>query len=115
MTRALLVVVVLLAVPPAAVADQRFAAPGAGATGCTGNDPCDIATAINGAGAGDEVILASGDYSAPNPLVSTAGIVVHGIEGQPRPRILGALGGNFDKIVLDLSGPGASVRHLEVR
>src|SRR5215213_7996656 len=115
MRRALLVVVVLLAVPPAAVADQRFAAPGAGATGCTSGDPCDIATAIAAAAAGDEVILASGDYSAPNPLVSTVGIAVHGIEGQPRPRILGALSGNFDKVVLDVSGPGAVVRHLEVR
>jgi Ca2+-binding RTX toxin-like protein len=92
----------------------RYAGPsGSGAT-CTEDAPCDYKTAIEGAPAGDEVILLPGDYgSAAMPLsysVSsyTANLNVHGQDGQPRPRI-------FSSVVFSLGlYGGGQVRDIEI-
>src|SRR3954454_8723015 len=92
----------------------RYAGPsGSGAT-CTEAAPCDYETAIEGAPAGDEVILLPGDYgSAAAPLsntvsTSTANLNVHGQDGQPRPRIFSSAG-----FSLALYG-GGQVRDIEI-
>ena len=75
-----------------APAAQRFADP-AGTGDCTtAQTPCSYEAAIAGAGNGDEVILAPGDYgSAVSPRTTTVyayqQLDVHGAAGQPRPRI----------------------------
>ena len=92
----------------------RYAGPsGSGAT-CTEAAPCDYETAIEGAPAGDEVILLPGDYgSAATPLsntvsTSTANLNVHGQDGQPRPRIFSSVA-----FSLALYG-GGQVRDIEI-
>src|SRR3954447_66691 len=58
-------VVVLLGLPGAAhAATTRYASPFGGTIGsCTSGDPCDLKTAIEGAGAGDEVVVTAGSYT----------------------------------------------------
>src|SRR3954468_16190293 len=92
----------------------RYAGPsGSGAT-CTEAAPCDYETAIEGAPAGDEVILLPGDYgSAATPLsntvsTSTANLNVHGQDGQPRPRLFSSVA-----FSLALYG-GGQIRDIEV-
>src|SRR3954470_592850 len=124
MARAILVVaaLLLLAASPAEAATQRYAGPnGAMTTGCTDpNQPCDLASAFSQAQANDELIIETGDYGSPGaplttPIVSTtAGLDVHGEDGKPRPRIFGATTGN-NTSVLDLSGSGTKLRHLEIQ
>src|SRR3954469_6082503 len=115
-----LVVSALLALAPAAEAATRYAGPNGSMTvGCTDHDqPCDISSAFSQAQANDEVIIETGDYGSPGaplgtPIVSTtAGLAVHGEDGKPRPRIFGATTAN-NTSVLDLSGSGTKLRHLE--
>jgi hypothetical protein len=87
----LTVVGALLAVaataPAASAAPQRYASP-TGTGDCSAASPCFIRQAIEGAGAGDEVIVASGNYSLGQTLADPAKITIHGVAGQPRPRLL---------------------------
>jgi hypothetical protein len=78
----------LVAVTPAAAAVQRFVSPtGAGAT-CTSSSPCSLQQAFTGQNAGDEIIIAPGDYGPLSvDLNSASNAYVHGVQGQPRPRI----------------------------
>jgi hypothetical protein len=100
---------------PPALAAQRFAAPSPGGSGnCSSPaNPCDIRTAITGAHASDEVIVAPGTYG---PLTSTIAfptfnLTVHGVAGQPRPRLLFNVGAGDG---LFLAGSGDVARYLDV-
>jgi hypothetical protein len=75
---------------PAASADtQRHASPtGSDAADCSPANPCSINKAVAGAGAGDEVIVSPGDYQLTKTLATPAQITIHGVAGQPRPRLL---------------------------
>lgn len=76
---------------------------------------CSYQTAVTGAGSGDEVILASGDYGssilpiATNVASGQPNLYVHGVLGQPRPRIFSSA-----VFALGLNGMGDSVRWLEI-
>ena len=76
-----------------AVAANRFASPVGSGTACTVQSPCDIVTAVNQAGAGDDVTIEPGTYGSPSaPLTtelapSTSPVTIHGEAGQPRPVI----------------------------
>jgi hypothetical protein len=78
---------------PAALAANRYASPdGTSEAPCTEAIPCDIATAINGAGAGDNVTLNPGTYGSATPLTTVLSdhgkaMSIHGITGEPRPVI----------------------------
>ena len=111
--------VMLVASPVAANAAERFAAPdGSELTGCTSDQPCTISRAVNSAGAGDEVIIRSGDYGssvAPliTPIASAApGLDIHGEAGQPRPRVFLATAAQVAGV--SLSGAGSKLRNLEI-
>jgi hypothetical protein len=69
-------------------ATQRYAIPGGGGTDCSAAVPCKITTAVQGAHAGDEVILNPGEYPMFDDIVDPAPITIHGVAGQPRPRLL---------------------------
>jgi hypothetical protein len=92
-----------------ASAALRTASPGAG--GDCVNSPCDIVAAINGAGANDDVVVTHGDYDVGATALSNSAtnLNVHGVDGQPRPRILST---NADSLMI--SGAGSQVRHLEI-
>ncbi|HEX6583482.1 MAG TPA: hypothetical protein VF056_07730 [Thermoleophilaceae bacterium] len=97
------------ALTPAARADsQRYAIPGGPDTDCSAASPCSITKAVQGASAGDEVVLNSGDYDLSAALMDPAAITIRGVAGQPRPRLL-------------LSGPefvelqaGSALRWVEI-
>ena len=104
--------VVLQTAPAAALAAQRFASPtGTTADSCaTPADACRIDKAINGALAGDEVVLAPGTYTAPVQLTNTEAITIRGASASNRPVINAATGNGL----FLSSGGDIAVRDLEI-
>ena len=94
MVRALLLIVAAtLAVPAAAQANsERRASPDStlASGACAATAPCSLDFAVHGAGDGDQVVVAPGFYAVATPLDPTAAIDIHGVPGQPRPRLVGA-------------------------
>ena len=70
----------------ASAATQRYAAPSGSGTACTAAGPCSLKQAVEAADDGDEVIVAPGDY--PLTGLHAMDVTIHGIAGQPRPRLL---------------------------
>ena len=92
-----------------ASAAQRYATP-SGAGDCSSASPCGIAQAVSGASDGDEVIVTPGDYSLrPQGLNVYNAVTIHGVAGQPRPRLL--VGGSTPSVLL---GAGSTLRYVEV-
>ena len=90
---ALLTVVAALAAaastaPAASAATQRYASPTGFGTDCSAAVPCAITEAVTGTGAGSEVILDQGNYSLTQTLIVPADVTIHGVAGEPRPRLL---------------------------
>src|SRR6187200_3426877 len=79
--------------PAALAAAQRYATPTGSGTACTSASPCALTQALGGAGGGDEVIVNPGDYSLTATPLFPSQITIHGVVGQPRPRLLFS-GGN---------------------
>jgi hypothetical protein len=73
---------------PASAVTQRYASPSGSGTDCSSANPCSIRQAIEGASDGEEVIVAPGDYPLTTTLKDTAPITIHGVAGEPRPRLL---------------------------
>jgi hypothetical protein len=81
----------ILALPTMASAADRYASPAGGtALGCPAAEPCSLAAAITGAGADDVVIVTPGTYKVASTIEATVPLSIHGLAGQPRPRIVGA-------------------------
>jgi hypothetical protein len=76
----------LAAAPAASAATPRYASPN-GSGDCGSASPCSITQAITGAQSGDEVIVNPGDYSLTTSLIASKPITIHGVAGQPRPRL----------------------------
>lgn len=113
MKRAALLVAAIatLAMPAGALAAVRYASPGGGTTpGCPQMQPCSLATAISAAGANDEIVVTPGTYDVASKIESTMPLSVHGIPGQPLPRIIGASG----VVPLALPAEAVSVGYLAV-
>jgi Ca2+-binding RTX toxin-like protein len=88
----------------------RYAAPGAnGPDPCLQTDPCELVHAVRHAVSGDEVVVLPGDYALPNGLFVNRRVDLHGVSGQPRPRLLSA--GGFGAIVFQTP---ASLSHLHI-
>ena len=109
-----LVVSLLAALPAApAAAAQRFAsAMSSDGTGtCTTAAPCRLDHAIAGASAGDEVIVQPGDYSVTSALSAPVSMYLHGVAGQPRPRLIGT--SNLGGTTLSFKA-GGTLSHLAI-
>src|SRR4051812_8398427 len=76
----------LVAAPGASAATQRYASPTGSGTDCSAANPCSITEAVKPDYTDDEVIVAPGDY--PLTGLRITGLTVHGVAGQPRPRLL---------------------------
>ena len=104
--------IVLLAPAAAQANNVRYTTPTATAISgdCSAPMPCRIDYAINAAGTGDEVVVATGVYAVAAALDATA-LDLHGVAGQAPPLLIGA-----DTIAATLlSVDGGSVRHLALR
>lgn len=95
-------VALALVLPAQADATQRFTVPSGGVTSggaCSQQAPCSLRHAIvDVAQSGDEVIVEPGasDYSESSQLDSGGKpLDIHGVAGQPRPRVAFASGGLF--------------------
>src|SRR4051794_25737647 len=97
-------------VPAAASAAQRYAGPAGAGSSCTAAAPCSITTAVGGAIAGDEVTVLPGDYPLTATLQPPAKITIHGVAGQPRPRLQFSGGSQFGVRIPN----GSTLRYLEV-
>lgn len=109
---ALASVALLLAYAAPATAATRYASPSGTGLACSQASPCDIQTAVEGPGviANDEVILLPGDYAVgANSLVPPVAVDMHGVLGQPRPRILSSANS-----AVDVQIPGVLVRDLGI-
>jgi hypothetical protein len=94
----------------AVAASQRYASPAGSGTTCASAIPCSLETAVTGAGNGDEIIIAPGDYGPVSVNLNLpANAYVHGVHGQPAPRIHLAPG-HF----LNIVGPGARLSYVGV-
>jgi hypothetical protein len=109
--------------PGSARAAERVASPtGSDNASCAASAPCDIATALEGAQPGDDVLVESGDYGSPaaplagSILVTAGNLAVHGPSGGARPRIFLSAAPRFsgDTTGLVFSGLLTSVSDLEV-
>jgi hypothetical protein len=80
------------AAPGASAAEQRYASPSGAGNDCSSTYPCNIVWAIQGAKAGDEVIVMPGDYSVAYTIENQAPVSIHGVAGQPRPTLYLASG-----------------------
>ena len=94
----------------AASAAQRHADPNGGGTDCSAISPCGLTTAINAAAIGDEVIVRPGNYSATDALSPPTQVTIHGVAGQPRPRIVFNSQAHWLYI-----HHGSTLRHMEIR
>jgi hypothetical protein len=73
---------------PASAVTQRYASPAGSGTDCSSADPCSIREAVEDAVTGDEVIVNPGDYPLTTTLQVPAPITIHGVAGEPRPRLM---------------------------
>lgn len=78
---------------------------------CSSLAPCRLDHAVNGAVAGDEIIVAPGSYVTGVGMAAGGPIFIHGVPGQARPVIAGAPELTAD--VLSLAHGGVA-RHLRV-
>jgi len=97
----------LAAAPGASAATQRYASPTGSGTACSAASPCSITEAVKPDYTDDEVIVAPGDY--PLTRLSVTGLNVHGVAGQPRPRLL------FNPALTPaMQAAGSTLRYLEI-
>lgn len=99
-----------LLAPAGAAAAERHAAPAGSGTACTQQAPCGVVEAVSRAASGDEVILAPGDYALSQLVDTSVRVAIHGVEGQPAPRLLFAPGVGGVRLDAGIS----SLRHVEV-
>lgn len=73
---------------------------------CVEADPCSLATAIGSAVHGDEIVVHPGTYALASTLSTDRNITIHGVDGAPRPHLVGA------GLILD--GESVGLRHLSL-
>lgn len=88
---AVAVIVLVLALPAVASAATRYASTFGGTVpGCPQVAPCSLERAITEASSGDEVVVLSGTYEVGKTIATENPLFIHGENGLPRPRIVGA-------------------------
>jgi hypothetical protein len=94
-------------------AAKRYASPtSTNAVGsCSSLQPCRLDHAVGGAAAGDEVVVLPGDYDVTYAVDVKVPVNIHGVGGQPRPRLVGGTVANGAVLALD---GGGSLRHLHL-
>ncbi len=107
LTVAAAIVAAAVTAPGASAATQRYASP-TGSGDCSSAKPCGFADAVKVAGAGDEVILAPGEYHVLTAVYVNEPITIHGVAGQPRPRLV------IEPDVGELVLKASTLRYVEV-
>jgi hypothetical protein len=95
--------------PAASAATQRYASPNGSDPACSAASPCSIRQAVEDASGNEEVIVAPGDYPLTTTLATPYSMTIHGVAGQPRPRLLFSGGTEAGLRVI-----GSTLRYVEV-
>ena len=113
---ALAAVLAALALPASASSAVRWAAPNSfkASGGCAEATPCTLEWAIEAASDGDEVVVKPGTYTVTQPLSAQTHLSIHGIAGQPRPRIVGAEDANGYTLNVGYPTGPTTLRHLSI-
>ena len=106
--------------PPTFVAKTvsvlRYASPGGSSSALNPCDdsenPCALRRAIASASTGDEVVVEPGDYFDNQPIDLDTTVYLHGVWGQPRPRILSSAYGGVAAV--GVVAPNTRVRYIAV-
>jgi hypothetical protein len=108
----LAIVALVLAVAGSAQAAQRYAAPAGSGEACTADSRCSLETAVEKAGAGDEVIVGAGTYTTSGSVTSPElpGIDIHGEGSGPMPVVEAKVNG----WALELRGTAGTLSYIEV-
>src|ERR1044071_193393 len=120
----LVAALLVLVATPTAQAAHRYAAPGGSTTSqCPAADPCTVERAVNGAAAGDEVIVASGTYTLSAPLNPHGELDLHGdpdavwpqlvASGKLSATLLTFKGGTLSHVSLQAVNPGRQALDLQ--
>jgi hypothetical protein len=107
-------VALLFAAAPASAA-TRYAAPAGSGGPNTCLDPatpCQLQHALVQADPGDEVVVQPGDYPTANTVQVGDRVDLHGVAGQPRPRIV--YSGAAEALTVAFAAAGTTIRHLEL-
>ena len=75
-------------------------------------NPCALQRALDAAFPGDDIVLEPGDYNQANTLAVTKTLSIHGVQGQPRPRLI------FSAAYADsvrVESPNTTIRYLEIQ
>jgi len=97
---------------PAAAAERWASAGSTDATGaCASAAPCTLEHAITGAAAGDDVIVAPGDYAVSRAITTLVPLTIQGQPGLARPRLIGASGLPATTLTFKTGG---TLRHLQI-
>jgi hypothetical protein len=102
-------VLATVSLAPAASAAMRYASPAGSGTDCSSVKPCDIHRAIMAANPGDDVTVNPGSYPLTETIDDPGSLTIHGVAGQPRPRLEFYAYGNHG-LLLD----GSTLRWVEV-
>jgi hypothetical protein len=96
--------------PTASAAAQRYASPTGSGTDCSSANPCSLREAVEKAHGGDEVIVnpGPGEYELTATLKTPYPMTIHGVAGQPRPRL------RFKGLGQGLQVLGSTLRYVEV-
>ena len=89
---ALLLAAVILVLPASGQAGVRHASPTGAGSECSELNPCLLETAVGGAVAGDEIVVAPGIHALGTTLGPAVPLTIHGTVGLPRPRIVAPTG-----------------------
>jgi hypothetical protein len=76
--------------------------------------PCHVKWAIEGAAAGDEVIIAPGTYNITSGPVATKAITIRGTAGESRPRLVVPADENDHPLLVSTNEGTAVLRHLQL-
>jgi hypothetical protein len=100
-----------LASAQSARAAQRYAAPAGSGETCSQQAPCSFETAVEKAGANDEVIVTAGAYTLTKEVFGFAeGLSIHGDPAGPMPTISAKI--NF--YAIQVSGQGSVISYLDL-
>ena len=97
----------------AASAQTFFVSPNGSGLSCTQTIPCSIENGTS-VGPNSEVVVMPGDYTVTTPLSSLNTANIHGVDGQPRPRITSTTNAAAAWALGSIGMQNMTFRHIEI-
>jgi hypothetical protein len=81
---------------------------------CPIEAPCHVKWAVEGAAAGDEVVIAPGTYNVTSGIIGTKAITIRGVADQARPRLVVPADEQDSPLLVAPSGGTTVIRHVQL-